>query len=375
MKKNIFNVILTIVFIIFLSLSFIGLFFGITSPEDNTEWRRLAEFPKINSDMKLNEFPKKFELFFNDNFGFRNILLIINATIGFELFKKSPVAAVIRTDKGWYFHNEARFMAPGYKMYYDHIIFSDKQLSAIGNIFLSEKKWLDQQNIPYLFVIVPDKEVLYPEFYPYPKFINAQIQLSQILSILNKQGVPTLYLGPQIMEAKKSTDKTLFYRQDAHWNSLGAFYGYQALMQKLKEYFPGIESLQLSDFNIITNSPEPKKGYDLNRLKSIIKNPDESTEPAIDLKLKDGALAKIKKIEKAVIYADSYFIGRGGRDYLGGSLNYLRYNIKNMIVINDPLWGLEHLKIEKEKPDLVIREIIQRNLYKYYANVNVETKY
>ena len=372
MKNNLYNKIITLIFILFLSLSFIGLAFGITSTKENTEWRKLAEFPKINTQLKLNEFPKKFEQFYNDNFGLRNILLRINATIYFGVFNQSPAVGVIKNSKDWYFHNEPRFMAPNYSLYYDHIIFSDQQLSAIGDIFLADKMWLNQKNIPYLFVIVPDKEVIYPEYFPYPEFINSKIQLSQILGVLNAKGIPTMYLGPNIAQAKKLSDVAMFYRQDAHWSSVGAFYGYQALMQRLKEYFPYSESLTLSDFDIKVDSVSLPRGFDLNRLKSLMTNISDSAEPVLDFQVKDGVLDKINKIDKVVIYADSYFVGDPARNYLGGSLNYLRYNFKNIVVIDDSLWGLEKSKIEQEKPSIVIREIIQRNLYKYYAQTGIK---
>lgn len=368
MKNNLyFNVIITVIFIFFLNLSFIGLSLGITSEKDITEWRKLAEFPKINFKQEINEFPKKFENFYNDKFGFRYILLNLNATIYNEIFKKSPVINIIRTDKDWYFHNEARFIAPNYSIYYNNIIFSDQQLADIGDIFLRDKKFLDQNNIHYLFVIVPDKEVIYPEYYPYPSFINANIQLSQILSTLNKRGIPTLFLGPQLIEAKKSTDIPIYMRQDSHWNSLGAFFGYQSVINSLKEYFPSIESLQLSDFNIAINSIELTERYDLNRLKSLIKTPKESTELEINFKMKDNALYKIHKINKAIIYSDSFFHGDPQKDYTRGSMHFLKFHFKDMIHVDGRLWGSAKPEIEKERPDIVIREIIQRDLYRFFA--------
>ncbi len=372
MKKNLFNIILTAVFIFFLSLSFIGLFLGMTSKIDNTEWRRLAQFPVINDKMKIDEFPKKFEQFYNDNFGFRNILLILDATIEFELFKKSPVAAVIRTANGWYFHNEARFMAPAYKYYYHHITLSNKLLSWIGDNFLDEKKYLDGRRIPYLFVVVPDKEIVYPEYFPYPNFINSNIQLSLILNALKKREIPVLYLGSQIVDTKKNTDIPLYWKEDAHWNSFGAFIGYQAIISRLKDHFPNIDSLQLSDFNISINS-QITNAHDLNRLKSLIHGSDNSKEPIVNFTLKDGVLSRINKINKVLIYADSYFVG-APPEYIGGAMYFLKYHFDNIILHNDPLWGLEKTKVEEEKPDLVIREIIQRNLYKYYAGAGAEVE-
>lgn len=362
MKKYLFNIITTTIFIFFLSISFIGLFFGMTSKKDNTEWRKLAEFPKINSRIMVPEFPKLFELYYNDSFGFRNILLSLNATIAIKLFKKSPVANIIRTDRDWYFHNEARYVAPDYKIFYQNIIFSDQQLAALGETFLSDKKFLDQKSIPYLFVIVPDKEVVYPEYYPYPSFINTSIQLSQILKVLNEKGISTLFLGPQLIEAKESVNVPIYIRQDSHWNSLGAFFGYQSVINRLKEYFPNTESLRLSDFDTTINSIER---YDLYRLNSLIKTPNDSKEIEMDFKVKDDALYKIHKIDKAIIYSDSFFHGDYPKGYIGGSMYFLKYHFKNMIHVDGILWGSAKQKIEKEHPDIVIREIIQRNLYRF----------
>lgn len=360
---KIVKIINILIFMIFLSLSFIGLSLGMTSKIDNTEWRRMAEFPKINSKMKFSQFPGRFEQFYKDNFGFRNILLRFYGTITFELFKKSPVEAIIRTEKDWYFHNEAR-VSRNYKGYYDYILFSEKQLETMSNYFLSEKKWLEEKNIHYLFVVVPDKEVIYSEYYPYPNNINANIQLQQILGSLEKKGVEPLFLGPQIKEAKGLTDIPIYYRQDSHWNSLGAFFGYQAVMERLKDFFPDMEILQLSDFDVVINSKELEKGYDLHRLKSLISN--ELIEPTIDINLKEGV--KPKKIGKVILYADSFFLGDPHRDYLGGSAYFLRYNFPDIIVDNSHQ-GFNREEVEKEQPVLVIRETIQRSLSKYTSTV------
>lgn len=367
MKNNIFNITTTVIFILFLSLSFIGLSLGISSGQANTEWRRLAEFPKANSNLKIKEFPKLFEQFYNDNFGFRDFLLRINATIYFEIFKRSPVAGVIKNDKDWYFHNEARSVAPNYKIFYQHVDFSEQQLKKIGEYFLTEKKWLDERNIPYLLVIVPDKEVIYPEYFPFNGFINADIQLSQIQDAINKAGVRTLYLKPQLIKARKSSEIPIYYRQDAHWNSLGAFFGYQAVIDNLKEYFPNLKRLEQSDFDIKIDALELPNGFDLNRLKSLMADLKESDEPVLDFQIKDESLEKLYKLESIFVYGDSYFVGDAGRNYLGGLLYYLRYHFKKMVVSSDPLWGLQKDIIEKEKPDLVIRGIIQRSLYRFYG--------
>lgn len=363
--KSFFNIFTAIMFAAFLNLSLAGFYLGITSKIDNTEWRKLSEFPVITPEMKISQFPKAFEAFYNDNFGFRNILLQLNATIAYDIFKKSPVVNIIKTDKNWYFHNEPRFIAPNYKFWYDHILFSDRELSAIGDYILAEKEWLAERKIPYLFIIVPDKEVVYPEYYPYPNFLNANIQVARIMDALNKREVLNLFLGPQLIKDKKLTDVPLYLKLDSHWNLLGAFFGYQIIINRLKEYFPSTESLQLTDFDMVLNSVDLKQGYDLHRLKSLIKGNDDAAETIIDFNIKKGAADKINRIGKAYLYADSFFIGDPARDNIGGAMYFLKYNFNQMIIGNDSLWPLDKATIEKEKPDIVIREVIQRNLYKY----------
>ncbi len=369
MRKNLFNSSITIIFTIFLCLSFIGLSLGMTSKIDNTELRQLNEFPKINSGIKPSEFPKKFEDFYNDSFGLRNILLEVYRRILGKVFNQVLVDKnVIKTDKDWYFHNEARYVKPNYKYYYDHIIFSDKQLAAISDIFLAEKNYLDQKNIRYLYVIVPDKEAVYPEYYPFPNFINANIQASQILSALNKKGIPTLFLGPQMIETKKTTDILIYQKQDPHWDQLGAFFAYQAIVNKLKEYFPGIESLQLSDFDIKINSDDPNREYDSKTLKPLIKTPNEVAEKvehveSVGFYDKEDVLNKINKINKVIVYGDSFFYPQPW-PYTGGALYFLKNNFKNTIVFGLSNSELDKKLIEKEKPDIFIRETIQRNLYR-----------
>lgn len=367
MKKNLFNITITIIFIIFLSTSFIGLLLSISKKIDGTEWQALSKFPKVYDGITISEFPKKFEDFYNNKFGIRMILLRLYATILSGVFNQSLVdKSVIRADNDWYFHNEARYVKPDYKYFYDHIIFSDKQLDAISDLFLNEKKYLDRHNIRYLYVIVPDKEVVYPNYYPYPDFINASIQTSQILNALNKKGIPTLFLGPQMREAQKTTETLLYYTQDTHWNQLGAFFGYQAVVNKLKNYFPGMEPMQLADFNIKIESNGPKRDYDLNRIKSLIKTSDTSSEKradAVGFYDKEEALSQLNKINKVIVYDDSFF-EPGPYPYTGGALYFLKNHFQDTKVFLLSIGEIDKPFFEKEKPDLFIRETVQRNLYK-----------
>lgn len=370
MKINkIFSLITLLVFIFFLCLSSLGMFLGTNSKAANIEWRKLAEFPKINPKMKFSEFPKQFELFFNDNFGFRYFLLSLNTTIMFNLFKEVLGSNTIVGTNGWLFHNEAHATQHSYKYWYDHFILSGQEVDRISNYFLTEKKWLDKRGIGYLFVIVPDKEQIYPEYYPYPEFINSNIQLSQILESLDKKGVPNLYLKSKLIEAKQIINQPLYCTQDTHWNMFGAFFGYQAIMEKLKEQNSNIESLNLSDFDITVSQGDSTVQYDLYRLKSLTNKPTEYIEPVITFKLKDNSFDEIKKINLALIYGDSFLLSTnrtnsGGYNF-GGLTFFLENNFNKIMTPLPSSAQLDKVEIEKDHPDIFIREIIQRNIYQF----------
>lgn len=362
MKINkIFSLITLLIFIFFLCLSSLGMFLGINSKAVNTEWRKLAEFPKINPKMKFSEFPKQFELFFNDNFGFRYFLLSLNTTIMFSLFKEVLESTTIVGTNGWFFHNEAHAIQHSYKYWYNHFILSDQEVDKISNYFLAEKKWLDKRGIGYLFVVVPDKEQIYPEYYPYPEFINSNIQLFQILESLDKKGVPNLYLKSNLIKAKQIINQPLYFKQDTHWNIFGAFFAYQAIMEKLKEQNPDIESFNLSDFDISVSQGDSTVQYDLYRLKSLINDSTKDFKPLIT-KLKNNSSGKIKNKNRALIYGDSFLLG--GSDFVG--LSFFLENSFNKI--KTPLAStapLDKAEVEKDHPDIFIREIIQRNIYQF----------
>ncbi len=363
MKSSIFfNLVYLVIFIVFLSMSSIGMYLRITSNTEETEWRKLTEFPKVNAEMEISKFPKKFEQFYNDNFGFRDFLLHIDATIKKSLLKV-PVQNEIAGKMNWFFFNEAKDSYHDFKSFYSHIIFSNQELNRIANVLQADKDWLAQKNIPYLFVIVPDKEVVYPEFYPYPNYINSNIQLAQILDVLDrKTSVSYLYLGPQLIAAKKIVDAPLYFKYDNHWNHMGAFFGYQAVINKIKKDFPYNESLQLSDFNLSIVKQSGAEKFDLNRLRSLLED-NATGDVDIDLHIKDSAIEGINKINKALILDDSFF-GNASYENIGGSIHFLKYNFNKIISIENPFSALDRSQVEKEQPDIVIRETIQRNAYR-----------
>ncbi|MBM5782708.1 MAG: hypothetical protein FJ368_04720, partial [Pelagibacterales bacterium] len=105
-KKS--NIFLIIVFTLILLVPSFDSIFHFSPIKDLFEKRKMAikpEIPKSFSELKI--YPKQFESFFNDNYGFRKTLISWHNKITDKVFNESPLARVIIGKEGWlYFDNE-----------------------------------------------------------------------------------------------------------------------------------------------------------------------------------------------------------------------------------------------------------------------------
>lgn len=90
--------------------------------------------------------------------------------------------------------------------------------------------WAQQNGMDYVLVIAPNKSTIYPEFLPnrfHPlEQLRSREQLIQALPEI------TIIDLTDIIRSNKSAG-LLYYKTDTHWNALGAFFGYRALMRAL----------------------------------------------------------------------------------------------------------------------------------------------
>ena len=86
-------------------------------------------------------------------------------------------------------------------------------------------------DMPLLTVVAPDK--VPPDTVPMPEVLRSyhNDMANRYLSVLQEEGVSTLDLRENFKEAPDWA--SLFFRTDHHWRPEGAFFGYQALMERL----------------------------------------------------------------------------------------------------------------------------------------------
>lgn len=204
---------------------------------ENRTVEPLPPFPENRA--ALREFAARFERSFNDRFGLRAALVKFDHWAKAVVFGASPLSKVLIGKSGWlYFRGED--IRAFEQWYRGTAEIPDATIEALRDELLRRQAFLASRGIPYIFVIVPEKYSVYPEFLPdWATRITSRTPLDRLVTELarNPQLVFLDLRGP--LGAAKGGDR-LYYQTDSHWNYLGAMVGYRALMSRVQQSLPGL---------------------------------------------------------------------------------------------------------------------------------------
>jgi alginate O-acetyltransferase complex protein AlgJ len=208
------------------------------------EKRTLAERPTLSwNAASLRTFPDRMARYFEDHFAFRQQLVRWQAELRLNTLGVSPSEAVIKGRDGWLFYADDGAMA-------DYAVappFTEAELELWRRTLQDTSDWLDAQGIAYLFVISPDKHLVYPEFMPVAIRRATISRIDQLVTYLDQHStVRVLDLRPALLQAK--AQERIFHRTDTHWNDRGAFVGYQQILDALAPSVPGLTHTSRAHF-------------------------------------------------------------------------------------------------------------------------------
>lgn len=211
------------------------------------ENRTLAKYKGFIVDERINfNFGKDFENWFNDRFLTRNQLISLNTKIN-NLFSPNHSENIenIMGSDNWLFYKKESST----ENYRNSIVFTDKELQDIAKNLERIQSDVKSKNAKFYLVICPDKDKIYGEYYPeeYIKIRpDSQSRANQLVNYLNKNtSIKTLYLYDALMSYKRQHNDLLYWKnENTHWNELGAFIGYKAIMEMIDK--PSLNP----DFNV-----------------------------------------------------------------------------------------------------------------------------
>ncbi|KLI18548.1 hypothetical protein GQX62_04150 [Brachyspira hyodysenteriae] len=214
--------------------------FGNYFDKNNYENRTKSEKPYIFS-IKLENYPKSYENYFNDFLAFRNELIQLKNIIDVNLFK-NIIHNVLLGKNDWLFYR------------YDNLIenyigldgFTDEQLEIAKNNLIHLRDELKKRNIDFVLMICPNKNLIYEE--NMPSYIKRKSKINSTDKFVeymnNNTDIKIVYPKKELLSYKHKYQ--LYYKYDTHWNALGGYIGYFELMKKININAEPLDNLKIS---------------------------------------------------------------------------------------------------------------------------------
>ncbi len=370
-----------VLFFLAIWMPLIGSFLKWNTSTDETiavsESRVAARLPSFRWNWQyFDEFPRQFESYYNDFFGFREDLISWNNRIIVTIFGRPPSSLVILGKYPWLFYG-------GEEVYYRSPLFKPEELEKLKNVLVQRRDWLAAQGIQYIFLVAPNKQSIYPEYLPDSiRYLPARSRLDQLMDYLKQNSdLEIVDLRDEFRKAKASHQ--IYEKTDTHWNQIGAFYAYRAIMKRVARKFPSVKPLELSDFSVTAIN---QLGGDLARmlklqpvyredvLKLVPKFPRKATGklalldgyPSAPQKvpLKDPNVSSFTRFQPIIFEVQDHQLPRAviiGDSFTHKHLfQFLAENFRRIVFAGQFVFDVE--LIQKERPDVVIQEIVERSL-------------
>jgi len=256
---------------ILLSVLFVGaiclpvarqLLFGHDPDMVLVEYRDPTPLPQLSfQHLKyLKQFPQEFEAYYNDNFGFRPALLRMASAIKVHVLGISAARTVIIGKNNWLFLKDDYTYKKSTRLI-------DEDLDHWTRKYEERRQWLAGRGIKYMYIMAPNKQSIYPELMP-STFNHTEIEppYDQVKSYLAAHSTFRLFpMREALLDAKRDSKYLLYYPEDTHWNSVGAYAGYRAVILEMQKWYPDLKPLEPGYFRVETQ----EKHGDLARMTGV----------------------------------------------------------------------------------------------------------
>jgi len=367
MREKISQIIFLIIFMlmILVPVMFIDLSGGNVSEQEN---RILATRPAISTmSHSPSDFIEQFDDWFSDNVGFRESLISMYRMIeeaGNPIqYTDGQYTYLIGENGHRYFaHTDGLLISK----FQGKQFLSDDQLHGLSKGMKKIEQELEERNIPLIVMIPPDKESVYPEYYPKEIIRGPEPdQLEIITEHLNENINATVYNCRQRLVDEK--ENYLPYNKAvgdlSHYNKIGGFFEYIELMEQINIYFPDIKPYTIEDVNIT---------YDEDNIPSVLLK-QETTCKKLESNFFDGVemVRPFGNRNKAFENSDQtlptiLFICDS---YAGIFADYVVPHFSKTILLHNE--NVEHLEeyLDSYKPDIVVFESAERELQGFANNI------
>ena len=330
-----------------------------------TENRRLAEAPTLEARLdSWASFPRRSEQYIDDHLGFRLELIRAFTRLHLALFGTAPTEELVAGRDGWFFYGDRDAVA-----HYRRIDpLRPGELVRWQTVLEGRRDWLAERGIAYVVVLVPDKHEFYAEYMP-PSLPLAEGSrpLDQLAHRLAEHSTVEVVDLREALEHEKK-NKRVYHKTDTHWNQVGAYAAYQAILARLRDLVPSLASAEVREVEYGQKRVPGLGLASLVGLEHVLVEEDltaELTHPRAEIALeyRPRYAQRVRRqtpfahgvpdpaLPRAVMFRDSF----------GNALiPYLSEHFRRILYVWDR--DVDPDVVAREKPDVVIQQIVGRLL-------------
>ena len=330
------------------------------------EKRAMAPWPAFAWS---TSFPPAFEHAFADRFGGRDVLIRVHHASLLEFFGVSALTTVMPGRAGWYYWLGEDGLSLD-RHYRGVAEFPNAYVDATVAELARRHDWLAARGIAYVVAVVPEKFTIYPEFLP--AWVTPSPEPTPFdrvaAAIRAETRLAFIDLRPALREAKAR--ERVYYQTDSHWNYLGAMVANEVIMREVQRtlsprlagilppqrpiYVPGVDSYS-GDLIGMLGLPGRIRENDVAPLGKVLADTASRCAQRVD----DPGVRDIETyvcarpdLPRAVVFRDSMAIPL---------IPMLAENFSRAVFVSSR--RLDPALIEREKPDIVIEELVERTLH------------
>lgn len=208
-----------------------------------TELRQPAPRPATPTTWKeISAYPARYDAYFADSVGLRDVLLRWNSLEKLYLFDNAPSSVLFTGDDRWIFYTGEKSVT----------VYRGVQPFAPGELELWKRELelrrdaLAAVGMRYTYALVPNKETVYPE--RMPTYLNrvGPTRREQFVEYMKANSTVDVLDMTDAFRAAKSQDGPgdyLYNQHGTHWAGRGSLVGYRTLLSHLAQAYPDLRPL------------------------------------------------------------------------------------------------------------------------------------
>lgn len=323
--------------------------------------RMLAPVPQTFEDWQ-----SEIETVLKDRLGFREDIILFYRQAMYRLFNILEHPLFVSGKNGHLYRGDLPALDVRQSFY------EDADLKRVQYNIEKLYQYLQSKGKAFLFVFMPMKQGVYPEFVPSYYTKSPKPMLSEILERkLEESGIPHIFLTNTLLQYKTNSPTYNQKYDPGHFNAIGAFVAHEAISHKLKAFYPDYPLLQWSAFEQSTRMADlslyflkntKEKVPVLKRISRDFKL-ENLTDGILDVVISTKEHAPVKKTlflicDSFMFYETIYASDYGALDYYGHAFEKVYLIPIIQATLNNNIYAL----IDRYQPDIVLYEAAEARL-------------